>query len=329
MSDSQAAETGRDGVSVVVPVYRSAATLPELVERIGLVLSPLGPHEIVLVDDGSLDGSWRVIQELATKSDVVRGIRLSRNFGQHCALVAGMRAVQYPVTVTLDDDLQNPPEEIPLLLDALAADPEIDVVYGATDIGSQGIWRRIASRISRASFSTALGVETAARMSPFRALRTKLRDAFAGDVGPNVSLDAMLAWGTSSFSSVDVRHDSRKGGKSTYSFLKLLRFSIDMATGYSTLPLQVATVVGLLASAFGVVILGYVVIVSTMAGSVPGFPFLAAIIAIFAGTQLFSIGIIGEYLARMHFRIMKKPTYFVGSTTDGPAAEPAQAGQSR
>lgn len=303
-----------EGVSVVVPVFRSTTTLPVLVERITATLGGECPFEVILVDDGSPGETWDVVADLARHKPFVTGLRLGRNFGQHNALVAGVRAAKYPVTVTLDDDLQNPPEEIPRLLEALHN--HLDVVYGVSSHFAQDRWRRASGRIVRTSLRGALGVRNAPDMSAFRAFRTRLRDAFVGDVGPNVSLDALLSWGGSRFGSVEVEHHPRSEGRSNYSFLKLLRFAIDTATGYSTLPLQVATVVGLFTAVLGFVALAYVVGRLMLTGhSIPGFPFLASTIALFSGVQLFALGVMGEYLARMHFRLMHKPTYVVSMRT--------------
>ncbi len=303
------------GVSVVVPVFRSGPTLKPLVDRIATTLSGV-PHEVILVDDGSPPETWRAVSQLARNDDRVVGVRLGRNFGQHNALVAGVRHAAFDVVVTLDDDLQNPPEEIPKLLAALVDD--IDVVYGVAPTAAQDRWRRMAGSVIRWAMAGVLGAQDAARMSAFRAFRTDLRAAFSGEIGPSVSLDALLSWGTSRFSSVDVEHHERAEGRSNYSFRSLVRFAVDTATGYSSVPLQVATSLGLAAAVFGfgvlLWVLGRVLISGT---AVPGFAFLASTIAIFAGAQLLTLGIVGEYLARIHFRVMRKPTYVVGELVDG------------
>jgi len=304
----------RIGVSVVVPVYRGAPTLSELVSRIHAAMDTYEHHEIVLVDDGSPDNSWDVITALAEATPYVRGIRLGRNYGQHNALVAGVRSAKFPVIVTIDDDLQNPPEEIPLLVNTLL-ERSLDVVYGVPANVEQPLPRRLLGRLTRIVLNRVLGVGSAPNMSSFRVFRTQLREAFASDIGTNVSLDALLTWGGSNFSGVEVQHDARTQGASNYSFRRLLRFAIDTTTGYSTFPLQVASILGLATAAFGLAVLVFAVGRPLISGqSVPGFPFLAATIAIFAGVQLFTLGIIGEYLARMHFRIMRKPNYAVLDT---------------
>jgi glycosyltransferase involved in cell wall biosynthesis len=313
MGQPAAAHTA--SVSVVVPVFGSVATLAELVRRVHEALGST-EHEVVLVDDGSPPQTWREVRHLATSDDRVLGIRLGRNVGQHNALLAGVRAARNEVVVTLDDDLQNPPEEIPRLLAAL--DDDHDVVYGVPDRIAQRPWRRTSSMITRVLLGSALGADNAARMSSFRAFPTRLREGFAADLGPGVSLDALLAWSTPHFGSVTVAHHARADGRSTYSLRRLFRFGIDTATGYSTFPLQVATTLGLLTAGFGAVVLIWVLGRLIVSGdSVPGFPFLASIIAIFSGVQLLTLGVIGEYLARMHFRVMHKPTYVIAERVVG------------
>ena len=300
----------------MVPAYRSGEALRSLVESVDATLALLGQYEIIIVDDGSPDETWAVIEELAADRNTVRGMRLSRNYGQHSALVAGVRAAVFPVTVTIDDDLQNPPKEIPRLVAELFAS-NLDVVYGVPERVEQSLPRRIAGRATRMALKSGLGVDAAPSVSSFRAFRTRIRDAFAGDLGTNVSLDALLTWGGSRFGSIVVTHHPRCAGTSNYTFRKLLRFALDTTTGYSALPLQAASLLGLATALFGLVVLVFVTVRPVISGqSVPGFPFLAATIAIFAGVQLLTLGVIGEYLARMHFRVMNKPTYLVGMTTE-------------
>jgi glycosyltransferase involved in cell wall biosynthesis len=308
------------GISAVVPVYRSAASLPELHRRLKDVLEAISDdHEVILVEDDGRDDSWSVIEHLAELDGRVRGFRLSRNFGQHNALLCGIRAARYELIATLDDDLQNPPEELRVLLGRLT--DETDVVYGTPKVEQHGFFRDLSSRMTKIALQGAMGVDTARHVSSFRLLRTSVRDAFATYRGPDVSIDVLLTWGTTKFAHVPVEHERRKLGASTYTFRKLVAHAFNMMTGFSTLPLQVASVIGFLFTLFGLAVLAYVLISLVVNGSaVPGFAFLASIIAIFSGAQLFALGIIGEYLARMHFRTMDRPTYVVReATTEEPA----------
>ena len=316
-------ETPLSGISAVVPVYRSAPTLPYLRERLSAALASITErYEIILVEDGGGDQSWRVIESLAAVDDHVRGLRMSRNYGQHNAVLCGIRAARYELVVTLDDDLQNPPEEIGKLVDRLNDD--VDVVYGTPLNEQHGFFRDQGSRITKLALQSAMSAETARHVSAFRLFRTRLRDAFATYRGPFVSIDVLLTWGTTRFSHVAVRHDPRKVGQSNYTFRTLVTHAMNMMTGFSTLPLQIASVIGFLLTAFGLGILVLVIAtyIANGGSTVPGFAFLASIIAIFSGAQLFALGIFGEYLSRIHFRSMDRPTYLVGDDTedhpDGP-----------
>jgi len=301
------------GLSVIVPVYRSERTLQKLVDRVSASVGRLD-FEIILVDDASEDGTWKEISAISKVNSNVKGLRLGRNSGQHGALLAGVRVAGFATIVTLDDDLQNPPEEISKLLSALA--PEIDVVYGVSTKVKQNIYRRLVSKIARKFFSSTLGFSSAVSMSSFRAFRTDLRTGFDSSLGPNISLDALLTWSTSRFTTTEVAHDQRAEGKSHYTFRKLVRFMIDMATGYSTLPLRMASTLGFATVAFGLVLLIFVVSKPLLTGgTVPGFPLLASSITIFSGVQIFLLGVLGEYIGRMHFRVMNKPTYMIAETT--------------
>ena len=301
------------GVSVVVPVYNSEATLAELVNGLAGVLPGAAPaFELILVDDGSRDGSGRQIEALAQKHPFVRAIRLSRNYGQHNATLCGVRAAHYDTIVTMDDDRQHTPESVPLLLAKLAEG--FDVVYGTPENTTHGIFRDFASIITKLALQSAMGVDTARGVSALRAFRTKLRQAFADYRSPFVSMDVLLTWATTRFAAVPVRFEPRPEGSSNYTLLMLVRHAVNMTTGFSTAPLQLASLVGFSFTAFGVVVLVWVVGRYLVSGAtIAGFPFLASIISIFAGAQLFALGIIGEYLARMHFRSMERPTYVVSS----------------
>ena len=305
----------RPSISVVVPVYNSELTLPELVRRLQAVLTVVArEYELVLVNDGSRDQSWKVVQELSRSFPWVRGINLMRNYGQHNALLCGIRMARFDILVTMDDDLQHPPEEIHKLLTKFGEG--YDVVYGATKSGRQGLWREVASRITRWVLRRAMQVEAAKDVSPFRVIRAEVGKAFMNYGSPFVSIDVLLSWGTNRFASTPVAQDVRQSGASNYTFFKLVSHALTMMTGFSTWPLRLASIVGFGFTLFGLMVLGYVVSHFLLeGGSVPGFPFLASVIAIFSGAQLFALGVIGEYLARMYFRTMERPPYVVREET--------------
>jgi undecaprenyl-phosphate 4-deoxy-4-formamido-L-arabinose transferase len=311
------------GISVVVPVYNSEATLPELIRRVEPILRSRageGNYQAILVNDASRDGSWGVIQQLAREHSFIVGINLMRNFGQHNTLLCGIRAARFDKICTIDDDLQNPPEEIPRLLDALT--DQVDVVYGAPQREQHGLWRDLASQITKIVLQKAMGAATARNISAFRVFRTRLRNGFVDYRSPFVSIDVLLTWATTRFAMVRVRHDARTVGSSNYTFNKLLTHALNMLTGFSTWPLRMASLIGFGFSLFGILLLAYVVIRYLIQGTpVQGFPFLASTIAIFSGAQLFALGIIGEYLARLHFRMMERPTYVELELTESAQGE--------
>jgi undecaprenyl-phosphate 4-deoxy-4-formamido-L-arabinose transferase len=279
------------------------------------VLRGLGTSfEIVLVNDGSRDGSWNTIEALALRHPEVIGVDLMRNYGQHNALLCGIRRARHEVIVTLDDDLQQPPEEIPRLLEKLAEG--FDVVYGTPQQLQHGWWRNVSSRLIKAALGTAIGAVVAPMVSAFRAIRASVKPAFEDYRSPLVSIDVLLTWATTSFAAVPVRSDRRSSGTSNYSIRSLVRHAMNMMTGFSLVPLQLATLTGFVFTLFGLGILVYVLGRYMMSGtSVAGFPFLASIVALFSGAQLFALGIIGEYLGRMHMRTMERPPYIVRAHT--------------
>jgi undecaprenyl-phosphate 4-deoxy-4-formamido-L-arabinose transferase len=312
-------------LSVVIPVYNGEPNLRDLHTELTQELEQINqPYEILFVEDCGGDRSWDIIQELSAKDQHVRGIKLSRNYGQHNALLCGIRAARFDVIVTMDDDRQHPANQIEPLLDRL--EEGFDVVYGSPQKQQHGLLRNAASSLTKIALQGAMGVETARNVSAFRAFRARLRDGFQQYSSPFVSIDVLLTWTTTRFSAVQVEHRQRVAGESNYTLRKLATHAFNLLTGFSALPLQIASLLGFIFTAFGLVILAWVLIRYLVEGStVPGFPFLASIIAIFSGAQMFALGIFGEYLARMHFRSMEKPTYVVRevSTTsnDATAAE--------
>lgn len=294
-------------LSVVVPVYNSAPTLPALVRRLNPVLADVClEYEVILVNDGSADTSWSAITALSRQYPFLRGLNLMRNYGQHSALLAGIRAARHEFIATIDDDLQNPPEEIPKLIAQLSYG--YDVVYGTPRKERHGPLRDMASVLTKIGLRTAMGVEAGRHCSAFRLFRRDLRNAFSHYDGPFVSIDVLLTWGTKRFGAVQVAHDARVSGVSNYSLRKLIHHAVDLITGFSTLPLRIATLIGFLFTMLGGAVLIYVLWRFFASGSsVPGFPFLASIVSIFSGAQLCALGIIGEYLARIHVRSMGLP----------------------
>jgi undecaprenyl-phosphate 4-deoxy-4-formamido-L-arabinose transferase len=274
------------GISVVIPAYNSELTLEELVDRLEAVLADTAKREVIIVDDGSRDRTWPTIEKIARKHHRVRGITLMRNYGQHNALLCGIRLARYDVIVTIDDDLQHPPEELPKLLAALEGS---DVVYGRPQAEQHGAARNTASRLTKIALRAAMGAGIATEVSAFRVFRTQLREAFASYDGSYVSIDPMLAWGTQRFSAVPVRHEPRPRGRSNYNWPKLALHALNLITTFSSWPLQIASLVG-----FGFTLVG-----------------LATLAYVVGRYQLFALGIMGEYLARVHSKSLSRPPFTI------------------
>jgi undecaprenyl-phosphate 4-deoxy-4-formamido-L-arabinose transferase len=230
-----------------------------------------------------------------------------RNYGQHNATLCGVRTARYDVTVTMDQDLQHRPEDIPLLLAKL--EEGYDVVYGAPKKLPQGVIRNLLTASIKRILASVMDVPSVKNISAFRAFRTHLRDAFSNFQSPTLTLDVLLSWGTTRFTSVPV--NVVQAERSNYSFAALVRAALLILTGYSTRPLRFASWIGFIMTVFGLLVFVYVLFIYFTVGSLPGFPFLASIISLFSGAQLFALGIFGEYLARMFDRSMDRPPYVV------------------
>ena len=218
-------------ISVVVPVYRASDSLSELHRRICATFdSDSEVFELIFVEDCGGDDSWRVIKELAVRDPNVRALRMSRNYGQHNALLCGIREARGEVIVTLDDDLQHPPEHIGTLLMELRSG--YDVVYGPPAQEQHGLLRNLASQITKLILKETMGAANARQVSAFRVFKTNLRDAFVDYRSPTVNIDVLLTWATTSFSAVSMEHQERKHGRSGYTVSKLVSHALNMVTGF-------------------------------------------------------------------------------------------------
>jgi glycosyltransferase involved in cell wall biosynthesis len=296
--------------SIVVPVYNSEETLPFLVNRLEHTLPEIADQfEVILVNDGSRDNSWDVILGLTSTYSWIHAINLMRNSGQHNALLCGIRAAKFEITITLDDDLQQPPEEIHRLLAKF--NEGYDVVYGSPNKLPHEFWRNFSSKFTKRIMAYVMGIPNVINIGPFRVFRTDLRKAFAAYQSPNVIIDVLLSWATSKFAVTPVDEHPRMYGKSNYTFSKLVSAAFLVLTGFSTIPLRFASMLGFTITLFGVAVFLYVITRYILQGSLPGFPFLASIITIFSGTQLFTLGIIGEYIASIFNRSTDRLPYVI------------------
>ena len=305
-------------VSVVVPVYNGSRSIDELVDRLVVVLGRDGTCdllEVILVDDASNDDSWRVIQGLAERCPAVRGIALARNAGQHAALLAGIAATGGDVVVTMDDDLQHRPEDVPALVRALGSD--VDLVYGRSVVEEHGVFRNVSSRVAKGAIAAAAGSEIARLSSGFRCFPGHYRAALTVPRGPYISLDVLLSWVSRRVVAVPVTMEPRRYGTSNYSVSRLARHALNMLFGFSTAPLRVISVTGFVVALLGLGLLLFVLVRWAIGDSgVPGFAFLASMVALFSGFQILTLGILGEYFARMYATSLRRPAYVIRSATD-------------
>ena len=298
-------------VSVVIPVYNGAKSLPELIERLDAVRAQADSFslaEVILIDDASSDASWEVVTKLATRHDWISGIALARNFGQHPAILAGLGACQGEVIVTMDDDLQHRPEQIPALVAGLT--PDVDLVYGRAMDEEHRFFRNVTSRVAKWTVSAAASSSVAKNVSGFRAFRSWLVPILQTQNGPFVSLDVVLSWATQRIRPVPVVMDQRRYGASNYTLSRLIRHALTMLFGFSTVPLRIVSWLGLVIGLLGGVLFAFVVIRYAVAGNrVPGFAFLASTVAMFSGAQLLALGVIAEYIARLYAGANGRPAF--------------------
>lgn len=298
-------------LSIVVPVYRGETLIEPLVERLRKSLPEISEqYEVILVNDGSPDGSWATIERLAEKYAWLRGINLMRNYSQQNATLCGIRAASYEITVTMDQDLQHQPEDISILLAEL--DKGYDVVYGVPKKLPNGFIRNLLTMNMKQVLANVVGVPSLKYISAFCAFRTQLRTAFENFQSSSVIIDLLLSWGTTRFTSVPVNIE--EAGISNYNFRSLLRYTLLILMSFSNKPLRLASWIGFVMTMFGIGVFIYVLLTYFVVGSLPGFPFLASIIALFSGAQLFALGIFGEYLALMFDRSMDHPPYVINQS---------------
>ena len=298
-------------LSVVIPVYRSADTLPLLVDRLTPVLKALDlNYEIIFVEDAGGDASWEVLRELQDRySRNITLIQLMKNCGQHNALMCGFRHSRGAFVLTMDDDLQHPPEEIPKLLEAIQH-ADFDVVYGVYSSKRHAFGRNMGSNVVNVFFR--LVFRLPATVTAFRVLRRSLVDAILSYDLNFTYVDGLLAWNTRRFGQVTVEHHAREIGHSGYSLGKLLTLALNLFTNFSLLPLQMASGIGLGAALAGLAA-GCYYLLQWLLGNVvvAGYASVIVAVLILGGLQLLALGVIGEYIGRLHLNVNRKPQYTI------------------
>jgi polyisoprenyl-phosphate glycosyltransferase len=297
-------------ISVVVPVYKCAECLVHLHERLERALAEVpGDYEIILVDDRSPDESWDVLQELANRDASVRLIRLSRNFGQHAAITAGLEFAHGRWVVVMDCDLQDPPEEIPRLY--RRALEGADIVY-ARRTGRKGpLFRRTASRMYFRILNASLGTDFDPDYGNFTIISRKVRDSFLRFRDKDRHYLMILRWLGYEHASVDVAHAERYAGESSYTLGTLIRFAMDGLFFQSTTLLRWSTYIGFFASLCGVLLAGFFFVNYFFMNTYPGWTSLAVLVLLLGGLTITTVGVAGLYIGKIFTQVKDRPLYVI------------------
>jgi polyisoprenyl-phosphate glycosyltransferase len=298
-------------LSVIVPVYRSEECLPELARRVQeAVAGRIREYELILVNDGSPDASWKVISSLADTYPFVVGVNLRKNVGQDNAIMAGMHQATGDSVVVMDDDLQHDPADIPALCQALR--DGCDVAYAAFDSKQQALWKNLGSWFNDRVAVIVLGKPKNVYLSPYKAIRREIVDEIVKYDGPFTYVDGIIFNITSNITQVRATHHPRFAGRSNYSLLRSIRVWLKLATGFSVIPLRIATFIGGVISFCSFVAALFFVIQALVMTRVPeGYPSLIVTLFFLGGIQLMGLGAVGEYVGRIFLTQNRTPQYSV------------------
>jgi len=297
-------------VSIVVPVYGGSAALPELCSRLDAAMRTAGlDYEVILVDDRGQTEAWSVISTVAARHPQVRGLRLGRNFGQHAATICGISYARGKWIVTMDDDLEHPPESIPALL--AAGNDDYPLIYGVFEKRTHATYRNLSSELMRRMLKRAFP-DLNEDYCSFRAIHAPLAKQLDRFGFNRPYIDGMLSWLTSSTRSVNVPHEQRQHGESTYTMRKLLSHAANIFVTFSYLPLRIATFGGAMRAGISFLYLLYV-IYGRLSGSIanPGYASLMSVVLFACGIQLLILGVVGEYVGRLMGATFRRPVYVV------------------
>jgi glycosyltransferase involved in cell wall biosynthesis len=306
-------------LSVVIPVYNGALSIPELVSALETLEVP-GGHEIVLVNDGSEDQSLDVCRALlATTRVPMTLVNLARNFGEHNAVMAGLRRARGAHVITMDDDLQNPPSEVLRLLDHAQRSGK-DVVYTYYENKEHAVWRNLGSRFANWSADRLLDKPRGLYLSSFRCLNAFIVQQLLRYGGPFPYVDGLILQCTRSIDRLPVRHMPRTIGRSNYTLPRLVHIWLDIVVNFSVTPLRMATLLGFLMSAAGLLGTAWVVAEALLSHTPRGWASLAVAVLLLSGVQLIVLGLIGEYLGRVYLTANGKPQWVAREVLRNEAA---------
>jgi polyisoprenyl-phosphate glycosyltransferase len=302
--------------SVVIPVFNEESNLPLLYTRLSAVMKSLDDsYEIIFVDDGSRDASFKIIKDLHEKDNHVKVIRFTRNFGQHPAIMAGFQVVQGGIIITIDSDLQNPPEEIPRMVQKLNEGYEI--VFGVFMHRKSSSFKKVSSEFTKKVLSKIVPVETT-NLSAFRVMKYYVIDQLKLLNEKSKFLDGLICWMGFRIGTLDVEHSKRYAGKTKYNFFKMLNLWFDMIVSLTDVPLKIATYGGIGFSIASFLLTFFYILRYFLVGyGIPGFATTVIFITFFAGVQLFCLGMLGEYIGRMSKEVKNKPEYIIRDILSG------------
>ncbi|HEY0008037.1 MAG TPA: glycosyltransferase family 2 protein [Tepidisphaeraceae bacterium] len=308
-------------LSIVVPCFNEAEVVHELHRRVSAVCAAAAlPYEILLVNDGSSDATWPAMVELCQADSHLRAVNLSRNFGHQLALSAGLSVARGQRILVLDADLQDPPELLPQMLKRM--DEGADVVYGQrTRRDGETLLKRMTAKIFYRLLNSLSDLDIPADTGDFRLMNRRVLDAFNRMPERHRYVRGMIAW--VGFKQVPIHYDRRErfAGKTKYPFRKMLRFAFDALTSFSVTPLKLSIWVGLLTAVIAVLLLVWTIVAWLLNhASVMGWTSLLSAISFFSAVQLFVLGIMGEYLARVVEQTRGRPLYLIGEIVGGEAS---------
>ena len=296
--------------SVVIPVFNEEENILELYRRLTAQMEKLGAYEIILVDDGSSDASWQFIKELHESDSRVKGLSFSRNFGHHIALSAGLDYAKGNIMILMDADMQDPPEEIPRLIEKFREG--YDIVYGIRKTRHDPLLKRLTSALFWFTLRRFSGVPMPAGQTMLRVLSRRVVDVMKEMREYARFIHGMMAWTGFKVTTMEVSHSPRMKGKSKYNVPKLFRLAFNAITSFSTVPLRLAVHIGIISSFLSLIVGLYFVYRKILYG-IPVLGYASIIVSVFfvGGIQLLVLGIFGEYLGRVYQEVQRSPLYIL------------------
>lgn len=303
-------------VSIVIPVFNEEDSLKELYAQLNAVLKNMNKsYEIIFVDDGSKDKSIGILNELKQSDKNIKVISFYRNFGQHAAIIAGFKASGSQIVVTLDADLQNPPQEIPKLIKKI--EEGYDVVAGRRLNRKDRLYRRLSSNLINRMISKLTGVKLNDYGCMLRAYNRTIIKHLLEYGEKSVYIPAFTSWISSNIVEIPVSHNPRKHGKSKYNLLKFLRQVFDLITAYTLFPIQLISIVGAIFSILGFFLACYLIVYRIFFKITSTLTTFISALLFFSGVIIFFMGIISEYLVRIYIETKKTPLYISKEECDG------------